>query len=155
MDITQAFAFTDERFGETGGGRDGTNSISHTERNHKRYQDQVYSQYCCQQLLQAVETSQNFSARDLSNLALIYQSSSEKHLAPIPVLSQQQVVTSPLSLFPPLPPIHTPSSCSEKDSTTLTNNKSLLLLKQNVWIDFSSYLGDKFHISPPLAHCYT
>lgn len=76
-------------------------------------------------------------------------------LAPIPVLSQQQVFTSPLSIFLPLPSIHTPSS-GEKEPTaiTITNNKSLLLLKQNMWIHFSSCLGVKFHIFPAVAHCH-
>lgn len=39
VDITQAFAFIDERFRETGSCRDGTYSIAHTERNHRLDQD--------------------------------------------------------------------------------------------------------------------
>lgn len=49
MDISQAFAFIDERFREAGSCRDGTYSISHTERNHRRDQDHSVSaaSTCC------------------------------------------------------------------------------------------------------------
>lgn len=45
MDITQALAFVDERLRETGGCRDGTHSISHTERNHRGIR--IIQSYCC------------------------------------------------------------------------------------------------------------
>lgn len=35
MDITQSLPFTDEWLWKAGGGRDGTNSVSHTERDEK------------------------------------------------------------------------------------------------------------------------
>lgn len=35
MDITQSLSFTDERLWKAGGGRDGTNSVSHAERDEK------------------------------------------------------------------------------------------------------------------------
>jgi len=115
VDVTQPFAFADERFREAGGRRDGTNSISHTDRNHKRHQDWVYAQYCCQQLLQAADRSENLhlEVRNLSNLAVYTRlgrntaQEVDAKSAPIPVahLSQQPASTSPFSTFPP-PPTH-------------------------------------------------
>lgn len=92
----------------------------------------------CHRLLILVKTS---LLRELSNLPLctrvLHRNTSlegDIKLAPIPVLSQQQVFTSPLPIFPPLAPTHIPSSSREEDSTaiTITNNRSLLPLKQNV-----------------------
>lgn len=160
VDVIQAFAFTDERLRETGGCRYRTNSISHTERNHRKYQDW---DYCCQQLLQAVDSRKNSLLETLviwclSTRALHRNTSLEADvtLDPIPALSQQPVFAGPFSIFPPFP--HHPHHIILVRRTLQPlqlHITVLLLLKQNVWIHFSSCLGMRFHVSPPPAHCYS